>query len=333
MTAKRVEQAAVLESGASRASCSSRKNGQSVSSASPSTTSPARLSQSGAPQAPQSRLGSRDQSSRFCRCRAAAWRRSAGGRRIRLGYDRVVEIEDSCLQQAANPLFPDRRRVPYPAHDFVQIALGRVAAGDGQLPAEAAIAANVGVDEVGAVAAPSLDAVQDVGHVLQSLDRDRVDVAHARDLAARHDPTQTADAHWLVRVVIRAVAQGAQKRPVQLGNGERTVERRGPAAERPLDGVHQRGAGTDVEHPDFRGLHPILGGQPPTVHARRHFTRRIDGNQVRNQIRVFELDQPNHRGTGHGDLRPGSAAVGQIGVAGRGHHLADPRNVASKIET
>ncbi len=81
-----------------------------------------------------------------------------------------------------------------PAHDLLHGALGGVAALDRERPADAAVRADVGLDEVDGLELARLDAVEDPHDVAHPADRHGVGVAQARDLPARHRPEQPARA-------------------------------------------------------------------------------------------------------------------------------------------
>ena len=185
--------------------------------------SSARVSQFGAPHAAQSLRGNRWSRASFSRLRAIAWRRSrASGRTWR------ARISDSMSKKWS------RRRertfssltAPglHPPCKLPDVALGQVAARHGQLAADASAGADVRLDEVEPLERARFDAVEDVDDVAQPADRDRVGVAHRRDLAARHRPAQPARADHLGQLGTGVVLDRLEELAIDLGDRERAVE-------------------------------------------------------------------------------------------------------------
>jgi hypothetical protein len=88
----------------------------------------------------------------------------------------------------------------------------------------------------------------------------------------------------------------------------------------------------DEEDADLAGVETLLGDQPPSQQLRRQLPRGLDGEQVVDHVRVAELDQPDDGGARHGDLRPGTAALREVGVGGAGVHVAHGRQVVDLVE-
>src|SRR5450756_2181403 len=180
--------------------------------------------------------------------------RRHGQRAHRTGLQVLLQVEEVLPQHRAHLLLghrrPFARPLAVPAHDLLHGAPGGVTVLHRELPADAAVRADVGLDEVDGLELALLDVVEDPQHVAHPGHGDGVGVAQARDLPARHRPEQPAlaDGRGVLHRPVRL--DRPEQRTVDLGDGEGPVQVRRLQGLRVVDGLQHRAAGSDEENAD-----------------------------------------------------------------------------------